>query len=91
MSVKLNDLGRDRVPASNAYDADVSKLKVMKQAPVYSHRWRTGDPLSLKGKRPGPAEYNLMNHNPFEKSASYTMGSRLNEFKFVPIVPMDNC
>lgn len=91
IAMQLKDLARDRVPGPSVYDADVSKMKLMKQSPAYSHRWRTADPLADKDKKPGPAAYDLMSYNPFEKSAGYTMRRRLTEFRHVPIVPMDNC
>lgn len=89
MPVRLKGLPLDRVPGPNVYDADIGKLKVMKQSPAFSHRWRSGDPKA--DKKPGPMDYNLAQYNPFDKGASFTMGRRLTEFRHNPIVPMDNC
>lgn len=91
MFLRIKEMSGDCSPGPNAYDTSESKSKVLKQSPAYTHRWQTIDPLANKDKIPGPAQYDLVQHNPFEKYPAYTLRRRHSEYVHVPVVPLDNC
>lgn len=91
LSVKTKELSPDKGPGSNAYDIIEPKLKTMRVFPVYSLHMRTKDPLMSKDKKPGPSDYRLSDHNPFDKGPAFSMRRRHSEYSHCPVMPGDNC
>lgn len=89
MGLRTKDLKLDQIPAANAYDAADGKTKVMIHYPAYSMRSKPGG-LS-RDKKPGPAEYDLKHHIPFDRMPAYSLRRKHSEYVHVPIVPLDNC
>lgn len=89
MGLKTKELKLDRIPGANAYDAAEGKTKVMIHNPAYSMRAKTA---GISGdKKPSPADYDLKQHNPFDKMPAYSLRRKHSEYTHVPIVPLDNC
>lgn len=91
MAQRTKELTPDKGPGPNVYDISEPKKRTIHRNPEFSHRWKTIDPLEEKDKKPGPANYDLMKYNPFERSPTYSMGRKHCEYNFVPTIPMDNC
>lgn len=89
MGLKTKELKLDRIPAANAYDTAEGKTKVMIHYPAYSMRSKPGG-LS-RDKKPGPAEYDLKHHIPFDRMPAFSLRRKHSEYVHVPIVPLDNC
>lgn len=86
---KLKRTKLDQTPASNAYLADVAKMKVMKRSPEHTIGINTN--LINRAKTPGPADYNLINYNPFSRDAAYTMRIKHTECSHNMILACDDC
>lgn len=83
----FTNLSDGKSPGPNKYPPDL-KNKTMHTMPAYSLRGKaTG---GRPEKAPGPAEYNLMKHNPFENAPAYSHRRYHSEFAGVKIVPKDN-
>lgn len=85
---RTEGLRPDEVPGANAYSAGEAKMKVMNQDPAYSHKFTN---RGLRpDKVPGPT-YDLMKHNPFARSPSYSMRRKFCEYAGTIVLPSDNC
>lgn len=85
-------LSNGRSPGPSEYNkAGDNKLKTMNKSPAFSMRVR-----ALKGGKtrdPGPANYNLMDYNPFDRSPTHRIAGKPNKPGCVGvyILPQDNC
>lgn len=77
-------------PSEYGIKAGDEKTKTMYKSPAYTMRGRFG---STKTRGPGPASYNLMDHNPFDRSPTHRIASKPNKPACVGvyILPQDNC
>lgn len=71
-------------------NAGEDKLKVITKSPAYSIRARlAGTKKSMNS--PGPADYDLMNYNPFDRSPAHHIAGKVGKCVGVYVLPQDNC
>lgn len=89
------DLKDGKSPGPSEYNkAGEDKMRTMQKFPAYSMRARlVGTPKGGKRRGPGPADYNLMDYNPFDRSPTHNIGSKPKKPACVGVyvLPQDNC
>ncbi len=87
----LKPLSDGKSPGPSEYNnAGEDKLRTMNKLPAYTMGPRIGKKIS---KTPGPADYNLMNYNPFDRAASHHFASKPKKPGCVGVyvLPEDDC
>lgn len=90
---KIANFKEGKSPGPNNYEqAGESKTKTMNRSPAYTIRARlVGTPSANKPRGPGPADYSLMDYNPFHRSPTHRIAGKSNRCVGVYVLPQDNC
>ncbi|KAG5680812.1 hypothetical protein PVAND_010297 [Polypedilum vanderplanki] len=88
---RAKDAPEDQGPGPMKYNTNKDyKKMIAKQSPAYTILKRR-DKCNGKEKRPGPADYDLRNYNPFDNSPKHTCRPKHSEYEHILILPQDNC
>jgi hypothetical protein len=92
---RVKDLKDGKAPGPSDYNkAGDDRLRTLNKPPAYTMRARlVGTPKAGRQRGPGPADYDLINYNPFNRSPTHHIGSKPNKPACVGVyvLPQDNC